>query len=474
VNPFPDFSSAHILVVGDIMLDRYWHGGTSRISPEAPVPVVHVTDEEDRPGGAANVALNISALGGQAHLLGVTGNDSAAETLQHLLGQQQVECHFVRLPSVRTITKLRVLSRHQQLLRLDFESPLHHFDHTQLVATFEQLLQHVDAVVLSDYAKGTLAGAATLIRLARAAGKPVLVDPKGSDFSKYQGATVITPNCAEFETIVGVCADQDDMAHKGEHLRAHLHLEALLITRSEKGMTLLRRDHAPVHLPAHAREVFDVTGAGDTVIGVLATALAAQKDMRDAVALANLAAGLVVAKLGAACVSAAELTQALTHHHDNQGILSEAHLRAAVAAARAHGETVVMTNGCFDILHAGHVHYLEQARTLGDRLIVAINDDASVSRLKGATRPINPLAERMAVIAGLSAVDWVVAFSEDTPERLICTILPDVLVKGGDYRVEDIAGHRCVVAHGGHVRVLEFKDNCSTSAIVRKISQNSL
>jgi D-beta-D-heptose 7-phosphate kinase / D-beta-D-heptose 1-phosphate adenosyltransferase len=469
VNQLPDFSQSCVLVVGDVMLDRYWHGGASRISPEAPVPVVHVTTEEDRPGGAANVALNITALGARAILLGITGDDSTADTLHNLLRPHSVECHFLRLSEARTITKLRVLSRHQQLLRLDFEPSLQHFDSARLRAAFLAHVHNVDVVVLSDYAKGTLADAAGLIALAREAGKPVLVDPKGTDFSKYQGATLITPNCAEFEAVAGHCSDETEMANKGEALRAALDLDALLITRSEKGMSLVRAAQSPLHLPAHAREVFDVTGAGDTVIGVLAAALGAAHDLVEAVALANLAAGLVVAKLGAATVSCAELAHALDSHSDGLGVLSEAQLLSALAAARARGEKIVMTNGCFDILHAGHVHYLAQARKLGDRLIVAVNDDDSVRRLKGASRPLNPLIERMEVLAALAAVDWVVPFSEDTPERLICRVLPDVLVKGGDYRVEEIAGHRCVQAQGGHVSVLSFKDNCSTSAIVARI-----
>lgn len=461
---------ARLLIVGDVMLDRYWHGGTSRISPEAPVPVVHVGESEDRPGGAANVALNIASLGGHAALAGLVGNDDNANLLSQRLETAGVSAHFQRSDAIPTITKLRVMSRNQQLIRLDFEQKLGDVDTAELLDKVEAALPGSDVVILSDYGKGTLNRVESLIAMARAAGKRVLVDPKGSDFSRYRGASVITPNLSEFEAVVGHCRDDDELAAKGERLRAELELEALLVTRSEKGMTLIREGHAPLHLPTHAREVFDVTGAGDTVIGVLGLALAAGHAYPEAMTLANLAAGLVVAKPGTATLSVAELYTAL--HGDKLaefGVIAEPALVEAVRAAQARGERVVMTNGCFDILHAGHVAYLEQAKRLGDRLIVAVNDDASISRLKGPRRPINPLARRMQVLAGLGAVDWVVAFGEDTPARLIEAVLPDVLVKGGDYKPEEIAGGEAVIANGGEVKVLGFEDGVSTTAMISTI-----
>lgn len=461
---------ARLLVVGDVMLDRYWHGGTSRISPEAPVPVVTVGEAEDRPGGAANVALNIAALGANVALAGLVGNDANADLLFARLEDANVKTHFQRSEVVPTITKLRVMSRNQQLIRLDFEEGLGNVDTQDLLARVERALSGVDLVILSDYGKGTLNRVETLIAMVRAAGKRVLVDPKGGDFAKYRGASVITPNLTEFEAVVGPCRDDEELAIKGEALRTELDLEALLITRSEKGMTLIREDHAPLHLPTRAREVFDVTGAGDTVIGVLGLALAAGHGFAEAMTLANLAAGLVVAKPGTATLSIAELYTAL--HGDKLaefGAIEEAALVEAVRAAQARGERVVMTNGCFDILHAGHVAYLEHAHQLGDRLIVAVNDDASIARLKGPKRPINPLARRMQVLSGLGAVDWVVPFSEDTPARLIEAVLPDVLVKGGDYRPEDIAGGEAVIANGGEVKVLGFEDGVSTTAMIATI-----
>lgn len=461
---------ARVLVVGDVMLDRYWHGGTSRISPEAPVPVVRVEDAEDRPGGAANVALNITSLGGHAVLAGVVGEDDNANLLEASLAASGVSTYFQRSADIPTITKLRVMSRNQQLLRLDFEQRLDSVDTTALLAQVEKALPQCDVVILSDYGKGTLNQVENLIANARAHGKRVLIDPKGQDFSKYRGASLITPNLVEFEAVVGHCATDAELSHRGEALRAELELEALLITRSEKGMTLIREGQPPLHLPTRAQEVFDVTGAGDTVIGLMGLALAAGHELPEAMMLANLGAGLVVAKPGTATLSIAELYTAL--HGDKLaefGVIEPTVLVEAVRAAQLRGERVVMTNGCFDILHAGHVAYLEQAKRLGDRLVVAVNDDASIGRLKGPKRPINPLSRRMQVLAGLGAVDWVVPFIEDTPQALIEAVLPDILVKGGDYRPEDIAGGAAVIANGGEVNVLGFEDGVSTSAMISSI-----
>jgi D-beta-D-heptose 7-phosphate kinase/D-beta-D-heptose 1-phosphate adenosyltransferase len=442
------FESTHILIVGDVMLDRYWHGVTSRISPEAPVPIVHVNQQQQCPGGAGNVALNIRALGGQVTVIGVTGKDEAADILSKQLTDQNINCAFIRLENAPTITKLRVLSRHQQLIRLDFENPFSKRDVQQIATKMQTYIDKVDAVILSDYGKGSLVDSTTMIKCATMAGKPILVDPKGNDFEKYRGATVITPNVAEFEAIVGHCSSEAQLVEKGQNLRQHLNLNALLITRSQDGMTLLRENFPALHLPTHAREVFDVTGAGDTVIATLATGLASGLNWEAATQLANQAAGIAVSKLGAATVSLTELEP------------------------NRQTETVVMTNGCFDILHAGHIQYLTQARQLGDRLIVALNDDDSVRRLKGKTRPINSLEQRMTVLNALECVDEVIAFSDDTPEKLICQILPDILVKGGDYTIDQIAGSDCVLKNGGQVLTLDFVEGCSTSNIIERIGNN--
>lgn len=468
----PRFDKAQVLVVGDLMLDRYWHGTASRISPEAPVPVVNVGQSEDRIGGAGNVALNIASLGAGASLVGVVGQDDAADSLKTRLSSAGIHCDFQVSESKPTITKLRVISRHQQLLRLDFEEIFLEEDCVLLPQKAEQLLPNVGALVLSDYAKGALTNPQPLIKLARQQYVPVLVDPKGTDFERYRGATVLTPNLAEFEAVVGVCRNEQTIVENGVELLRQLDIDALLITRSEQGMTLLRKDMQALHLPARAREVFDVTGAGDTVISVLATALAAGEELPEAVAMANIAAGIVVGKLGTAIVSMPELRRAISQEQGSErGVVNEEQLLVDVDDARAHGEKIVFTNGCFDILHAGHVGYLEQARKQGDRLVLAINSDASVTRLKGEGRPINPVERRMAVLAGLEAVDWVVSFEDDTPERLLELIKPDILVKGGDYTRKEVVGWEIVEGYGGEIAVLDFLDNCSTTAIVEKIQE---
>tara|TARA_R110000851_G_scaffold181511_2_gene329571 strand:+ start:54498 stop:55922 length:1425 start_codon:yes stop_codon:yes gene_type:complete len=468
----PRFDKAQVLVVGDLMLDRYWHGNTSRISPEAPVPVVNVAQCEDRMGGAGNVALNIATLGAGASLVAIVGRDEAATALRARLDSAGVHADLQVSDTKPTITKLRVISRHQQLLRLDFEESFSAADCDQLPAKAASLLVNVGVLVLSDYAKGALQQPQEFIRAAREAGIPVLVDPKGTDYERYRGATLLTPNFAEFESVVGPCENEQALEDKGAALLEQLDIDALLITRSEQGMTLLRKGVRELHLPARAREVFDVTGAGDTVISVLAAALAAGENLPEAVAMANIAAGIVVGKLGTATVSMPELRRAMQQERGfERGVVNEEQLAADVADARAHGERIVFTNGCFDILHAGHVGYLEQARKLGDRLIVAINSDASVTRLKGEGRPINPADRRMTVLAGLEAVDWVVSFDDDTPERLLELIRPDILVKGGDYSREQVVGWQIVEGYGGQIAALDFLDDCSTTAIVSKIQK---
>ncbi|MGH8505657.1 MAG: bifunctional D-glycero-beta-D-manno-heptose-7-phosphate kinase/D-glycero-beta-D-manno-heptose 1-phosphate adenylyltransferase HldE, partial [Stenotrophobium sp.] len=436
INAIPDFSKARLLVAGDVMLDRYWGGATTRISPEAPVPVVQVRNSETRPGGAANVALNVAALGVKTHLLGVVGQDEAADLLRIGLDEKGIAADFVQTAGLPTIAKLRIMSRNQQLIRLDFEESLSvagAFDRETYQARYKLALMDSDVVVLSDYGKGTLSDVQALIQQARVQSKPVLVDPKGSDYRIYRGATLLTPNMSEFEAVVGKCADEAEIVIKGEQLRAELDLSALLITRSEHGMTLIQSGHAPLHLPTEAREVYDVTGAGDTVIATLGAALAAGQELAHACRLANLAAGIVVGKIGTATVSLAELHHAIRRQHEgDSGVLGEDELLLRVARAKAQGETVVMTNGCFDLLHVGHVRYLEAAKKLGDVLVVAVNSDDSVKRLKGDARPLNACDDRMRMLASLKSVDWVVPFSEDTPARLITAALPDILVKGGD------------------------------------------
>jgi len=465
----PDFSNARLLIVGDVMLDSYWHGATGRISPEAPVPVVHVNHEEMRLGGAGNVAANTAALGIISRLMGLVGDDTSANHIHEMLKTRGINTYLQTVPGSKTITKLRIISRQQQLIRLDFEDHFKQWDATAFLEEFNSQLAFADAVVLSDYAKGALRQATEMVRLARAAGKPVIIDTKGVDFERYRGATVITPNMGEFEAVVGLCKSEADIEAKGEQLRASLDLQAVLVTRSEKGMSLMEKNQPAVHISTRAQEVFDVTGAGDTVVATLSASLAAGLSLPQAMNLSNIAAGLVVAKLGTATVSFNELQQAVISDIPEHAIYTQEAMYLRIKQAQAAGQRVIMTNGCFDILHPGHIDYLEKARALGDILFVAVNDDASVKRLKGEGRPVNPLMIRLRMLSALACVNGVVAFSEDTPERLYCHLLPNILVKGGDYAADDVAGGVCVREAGGEVVIMDFLVGYSTTNLIQKI-----
>jgi rfaE bifunctional protein kinase chain/domain len=414
--PLPDFSTRRVLVAGDVMLDRYWHGPTSRISPEAPVPVVRVREDEVRPGGAGNVALNAAALGCRATLVGLTGKDEAGRLLAERLAGLGVDCWLETVADAPTITKLRVISRHQQLIRLDFEDAFDPRHGPRVEAALAAGLEGADAVILSDYAKGTLAGVEALIARARAAGKAVIVDPKGDDFTRYRGATVLKPNLAEFEAIAGPCPDEATLVAKATALCADLQLEALLITRSEHGVTLIQRGQPAVHLPTRAREVFDVTGAGDTVSATLGCGLAAGLSLRDATALANLAAGVVVGKLGTASVSVDELREAMSAHSPlPQGRVAVERIAEVVAHARAVGERVVVALGPWPALDAATVAYVEAAARQGDRLLALASPDDAAAELLPALR----------------GVDWVVTTADESHrDELIRTLAPDALVGG--------------------------------------------
>lgn len=470
----PDFSQASILVIGDVMLDRYWFGETARVSPEAPVPIVKINNTTDRPGGAGNVAINISSLGTRVHLLGTTGNDEAAKQLEAQLTAAAITHDLCKFDTLKTIIKLRVISRHQQLLRLDFEDTTATESLKTLTEKCEHKLATTNLLILSDYRKGTLSNPQALIQLARKHQVPVLVDPKGNDFSIYQHATIVTPNFKEFTAVVGECKTEQDILTKGRELLAKYNIESLLVTRGEDGMTLIQQaDHH--HFPAYAREVFDVTGAGDTVIGVLGAAIASGINIVPAVALANLAASITVSKLGATAVSEPELQVALTGKTTyNTGVMNEEQLVKAVKEARAQKKKIVFTNGCYDILHAGHVTCLQMAKQLGDYLIVAVNTDESIRKLKGENRPVNNLEHRMTVLAGLGVVDWVVPFADDTPERLLHLLKPDFLAKGGDYNLSQVVGADIVRSYGGEVRIMNHNIKTSSTSILNQLQEPAL
>lgn len=467
----PDFTSCNVLVAGDLMLDRYWTGSTNRISPEAPVPVVRIADSDERLGGAANVALNLAKLGCHVSLHGIVGEDEAAQTLTTLAAEADLDCCFDRNASKATITKLRIISRHQQLIRMDFEDSYADLNKGKLLLDFDAGLDSCSAVVLSDYGKGSLSECQRMIQMASERGIPVLVDPKGEDFEKYRGATLVTPNLSEFELVAGRSDTDQDLLGKGEALRLQFGWRALLITLGERGMALIEEGQAPLVVPTQAKDVFDVTGAGDTVIATLAACIGSGTDLALATRIANLAASIVVGKLGTASTSPTELRAALKQSHGSadKGVFPEAELLTLVKRAKASGERIVMTNGCFDLLHPGHLAYLKGAAAEGDRLIIAVNTDESVSKLKGPSRPINNEQDRMQMLAGLGFVDWVCSFSEDTPQRLISEVLPDVLIKGGDYQPEEIVGYKEVTTAGGVVKVLSFVEGYSSTKLIEKI-----
>ncbi|MEM7218071.1 MAG: bifunctional D-glycero-beta-D-manno-heptose-7-phosphate kinase/D-glycero-beta-D-manno-heptose 1-phosphate adenylyltransferase HldE [Pseudomonadota bacterium] len=458
----PPLQRVHVLVFGDLMLDRYWHGPAQRISQEAPVPVVAVERVVDRPGGAANVALNVAALGARCTLVGVVGDDAAGVALRQTLAAAGVECEFVTAADYATPLKIRVVSG-QQILRADFEQSVPAAAAQRaLDAALRLAGAGVDALVIEDYDKGTVAAAGELIA---ACGAPVVVDPKTKPLTAYAGATVVKPNVEEAGRWLDAPADDQALAT----LRAEHDVGALVITRGAQGM-LVADAAGALSIPARRVDVFDVTGAGDTVAACLGTVLAAGLDVRAAARLANLAGSVVVAKEGTATVSAPELRALMrAEARVDRGLLRRERLLAAISEARARGEVIVFTNGCFDILHAGHVGYLEEARELGDRLVVALNTDASVRRLKGEGRPVNPLDRRAQVIGALAAVDWVVAFDEDTPESLLEALRPDVLVKGGDYTPAEVVGAGIVEAYGGAVRVLSLVPDVSTSGLIDRL-----
>jgi D-beta-D-heptose 7-phosphate kinase/D-beta-D-heptose 1-phosphate adenosyltransferase len=476
------FHQLKVLVVGDIMLDRYIHGDVERISPEAPVPVLRHARRYERAGGAANVAMNLAGLGCQTILSGFWGNDSEQAELAAILERAGIDTVGVVLSSLPTISKTRIVGRMQQLLRLDIESP----DTPPAVETLRlqelatELVAKVHAVVLSDYAKGALSIALceSVIRAARAAGIPVLADPKTPDFSKYTGATTVCPNLSELSAATAVPAHHtEELLAAGQALVAEHDLQFLTVTMSEKGITLLRPasdgSTGVYHSPARAREVFDVSGAGDTVIATLTACLAGGLQVETAVELANLAAGIVVSKVGTVPIAAHELVAALTPSSGvtaGEKILDLERIKLRVAEWRASGETIVFTNGCFDLLHVGHITLLEDCRRFGSKLVLGLNADASVCRLKGPTRPIVAERERARVMAALAAVDAVVLFEEDTPLELIRALRPDVLVKGGDYTIDTVVGHETVIAAGGRVEIVPTVEGFSTTNIVKKLT----
>ena len=468
-----------VLCVGDVMLDRFVYGDVDRISPEAPIPVLRVRHEEAMLGGAGNVVRNLVALGAKPHFLAVVGDDMAGREITRLVGDHEaVDPMMVVEPDRQTTIKTRFVGGTQQLLRADHETQncVSNAIRDRLLSEAKTLIGSVGVVVLSDYGKGVLGGglAQSVIAAARAAGKPSIVDPKGTDYTVYRGATVVTPNRKELHEATGRPVGTDEeIVIACRQLIELCGIEHVLATRSQDGMSLVSASEA-VHLKAEAREVFDVSGAGDTVVATLATALTAGATLTEAARLANVAAGIVVGKVGTAVAYADDLTPALHHTEVAAAEHKFASRHAAleqVARWRHLGKKIGFTNGCFDLLHPGHVSLLDQARAQCDRLVVGLNADASVKRLKGETRPVQTEVSRGTVLASLSAVDLVVIFEEDTPLELIKALKPDVLIKGADYRVDQVVGGDVVAAYGGKVFLADLQAGHSTTATIARMNK---
>lgn len=473
-------SGAHVLVIGDAMLDRYVYGEVERISPEAPIPVFLETRQVAMPGGAGNVVRNLAALGVKTSFVSVIGADDAGAELEKLLGGLAgVEAQLEVAPNHATTIKTRYVAGHQQLLRADREGrngiavAVQH----KLAERVATLAAGADVIVLSDYGKGVLSreASAGLLRLASQHATKIVVDPKGSDFSRYRGAFLVTPNRRELQAAAAMPTDSDEqVVAAARRLMTGCGIANMLVTRSADGMTLVT-EHGVDHLPAEAREVFDVSGAGDTVVAVMASAIAAGLTLLEAAKLANVAAGIVVGKVGTAVAYRSEVADALHTGEVLRGERKLTTLDAAldhVARWRRQGLRVGFTNGCFDLLHPGHLHLLNQARAVCDRLVVALNSDASVKRLKGAERPIQSEAARAAVLGSLAVVDLVVLFSEETPIRQIEALRPDVLIKGADYAVKDVVGASFVQSYGGKVVLAELAAGHSTTATIARLAKS--
>lgn len=474
---FERAGSIRALVVGDLMLDEYLWGRAERISPEAPVQVVEVASEDLRLGGAGNVVNNLAALGCQVSVCSVIGKDENGALLRRALEEKGAGLEGLFEEGERkTSKKTRVLAANQQIVRIDREtkSSIDAASEKGIIDYLAARSGDFDVIVVSDYLKGVLTPAvlSALSGTGRALGIPVVVDPKGNDYGKYRGATILTPNRKEAEIASGVAiTDQESLERAAEGLLSSLELDALLITRSEAGMSLFPAAGGAVHIPTVAREVFDVTGAGDTVISVLSLGLACGLSMADAAWIANVAAGIAVGKLGTSTVAPQEIIAEVGHGaKDSDSKIKNLDVLAhAIARERSRGKKVVFTNGCFDLLHVGHVKYLQKARGLGDILVVGLNTDASVRRLKGEKRPLIEETERAHILAALDCIDYVVLFDEDTPLKVIEALAPDILVKGGDYSIEGVVGRELVEARGGRVELIQFVDGRSTSRIIEKI-----
>ena len=443
-----------ITVIGDVMIDWYLHGESSRISPEAPVPVVKFKESKFQLGGAANVANNLKHLEIEPFLIGATGNDHFGSLLKEHLKAEKIKFNLTSEKSFQTICKQRLMSSNQQLARIDYEQYFHGSKLTNTFNTFIKNIAKTDLIIVSDYGKGTIFNARKLIQSAKKLKKKILIDPKGKDFIKYKGANLITPNKSEFENIMGKVGSKRDLANKAKKMLEHLNLESLIVTLGSEGMYVLKKSNKKIigdFINAYPQEVFDVSGAGDTTISALGAALSEGNDIFSAAEFANLAASISVSKLGTSTVSIEEVTSLETSKGNKE-------------------QVIVFTNGCFDIIHSGHLDLLKEARSYGDKLIVGLNSDKSISKLKGPERPIIGQSERKKILLALKYVDEVIIFNEENPLKLIKKLKPSILVKGADYTKEQVIGGEFVESYGGQIKLVKLAKGKSTSNIINKIS----
>jgi len=443
-----------ITVIGDVMIDWYLHGESSRISPEAPVPVVKFKESKFQLGGAANVANNLKHLEIEPFLIGATGNDHFGSLLKEHLKAEKIKFNLTSEKSFQTICKQRLMSSNQQLARIDYEQHFHGSKLTKIFNTFIKNIAKTDLIIVSDYGKGTIFNARKLIQSAKKLKKKILIDPKGKDFTKYKGANLITPNKSEFENIMGKVGSKRDLANKAKKMLEHLNLESLIVTLGSEGMYVLKKSNKKIigdFINAYPQEVFDVSGAGDTTISALGAALSEGNDIFSAAEFANLAASISVSKLGTSTVSIEEVTSLETSKGNKE-------------------QVIVFTNGCFDIIHSGHLDLLKEARSYGDKLIVGLNSDKSISKLKGPERPIIGQSERKKILLALKYVDEVIIFNEENPLKLIKKLKPSILVKGADYTKEQVIGGEFVESYGGQIKLVKLAKGKSTSNIINKIS----
>lgn len=459
-----------ILVIGDVMIDTYHVGKVKRISPEAPVPVVQITQTYNVLGGAANVARNLVALGCHPTVIGLVGEDANGILIKKMFADLKIENNLLRMNSP-TITKTRVLGNNQQIVRIDFEQEkfvLLENEEKKIIQFIDNNIEFYDAIVISDYGKGicTYSICQEIISNSKIRNKPVVIDPKGKDWNKYIGATIVTPNLKELSDITGCdIKNEDKLIHeKATWLLSQYQLENLLITRSEQGMTLSNYlNH--IDVKTEAKEIFDVSGAGDTVVATLAAALAASFPLPESVYLSNKAAGIVVGKMGTSPIYYDELLKSVEDINSHNKVINKEQLNEVLFNLRAKQQKIVFTNGCFDILHRGHVFYLQEAKKRGDILIVGLNSDSSVKRLKGDTRPINTELDRAAVLEALKCIDYIVVFEEDTPYNLIKEVKPDILVKGGDYKIENVIGRE----FAKEIVLIDFQEGYSSSNVIHRL-----